>query len=53
MKPKITQEEEQKAVEEEDYAGLGIDTGNRKRKRESLSEEQPTRTAEEGRRKLV
>ena len=41
-------QEEQKAVEKEDYAGLDIETGNRKRKRESLSQELSTRTAEEG-----
>ena len=45
---KILLEEEQKAVEKEDYAGLDIDTGNKKRKRENLSQEQSTMTAEEG-----
>ena len=44
----MSQEEEQKAVGKEDYAGLDIDTGNRKRNRGSLSQEQSTWTAEEG-----
>ena len=43
----MSQEEEQKAAEKEDYAGLDIDTGNRKRNRESHSQEKSTRTAEE------
>ena len=42
------EEEEQKAKEKVEYAGLDIDTGNRERKRESLSQEQSTKTAEGG-----
>ena len=37
MMPKMSQEEEQKSIGKEVYGGLDIDTGNRKRWRESLS----------------
>ena len=37
----MSQEEEQKSVGKEDYAGLDIDTGNRKRKTAFLKKNQP------------
>ena len=42
----MSQEEEPKAAVKAEYAVLDIDTDNRERKRESLSQEQSTKTAE-------